>query len=80
MEADIAAYWSDGEMAYLNPAAGDFSMHNDDEHCAFLKAPEPQNNINDYGYWDLYCDATSGQGSHDNWSSSHTTNAVCIKR
>lgn len=80
MEADIAAYWSDGEMAYLNPAAGDFSMHNDDEHCAFLKSPEPHNNINDYGYWDLYCDATSGQGGHDNWSSSHTTNAVCIKR
>ena len=80
MEADIAAYWSDGEMAYLNPAAGDFSMHNDDEHCAFLKAPEPHNNINDYGYWDLYCDATSGQGGNDGWSLSHTTNAVCIKR
>ena len=80
MEADIGAYWSDGEMAYLNPAAGDFSMHNNDEHCAFLKAPEPHNNINDYGYWDLYCDVTSGQGGHDGWSLSHTTNAVCIKR
>ena len=38
MEADVGAYWSDGEMAYLNPAES-FSMHNDDEHCA-SKAPK----------------------------------------
>ena len=76
IESDLDAFWHSAEMLYINEP-NDLTMHNQDEHCAYLHIAG-----GDVGLFDLYCDLvpSSTNTSHHNWSLNHTRSSACMKR